>query len=344
MKWWIWAGIIMVFIQIVIGGITRLTGSGLSITRWEIVTGTFPPLNEKQWDEAFELYRDTPQYQKINEGMSMADFKFIYFWEYMHRLWARLMFFVFLIPFIIFSFRGMLDRSLNMKLLGAVFLALVVASVGWIMVASGLIDRPWVNAYKLSIHLLLGLTLFGYLARIGFKVNGWPKSSSLIPFRPWLAFAVLLVIQLFIGGMMSGTRAALVYPTWPDMHGEWIPSVITTPENWNAENFTYYDRSLFMTSLVQFVHRKLAYALLIFGAILIWKHRKLVRNKLEGYGLIIFGSLLFSQVVIGVITAIRSWGQIPVFWGVLHQAVASLLLISVLYVIYISKGRKESSP
>jgi heme a synthase len=334
---WIWAGVMMVFFQIVIGGITRLTGSGLSITRWEIVTGTLPPMSEKQWDEAFELYRETPQYQQINEGMTMGEFKYIYFWEYVHRLWARLLFFVFLIPFIVFSIRGKLDRSLNLKLLGAVGLAAVVASVGWIMVASGLIDRPWVNAYKLSIHLILGLTLFAYMGWVGFKVTDLPRKSTSIPLKPWLIFFAIFVVQIFLGGMMSGTKAALFYPTWPDMHGELVPQVILQGENWNAENFTYYDRSLFMTALVQFSHRILAYALLIFGLILVWKHWRIVESQAAKNGLLIFSALLISQVIIGIVTLLTSWGEISVFWGVLHQAVASLLLISVLYILYIAR-------
>ncbi len=334
---WIWAGVIMVFFQIVIGGITRLTGSGLSITRWEIVTGTIPPLSEKEWEEAFELYRQTPQYEQINLGMSMSEFKFIYFWEYMHRLWARLLFFVFIIPYIFFVIKGKIGRSLNLKLLGAVGLAAVVASIGWIMVASGLIDRPWVNAYKLSIHLMLGLTLFTYLFWVAIKVNGTKWGSSNLPRKPWLIFLLILIIQIFLGGMMSGTRAALFYPTWPDMYGEFIPSVILEGQNWNAENFTYYDRSLFMTALVQFLHRMVAYLLLVLGAIMIWRQWKTAQKPVDKNALIAFGGLLSIQVVIGIVTLLTSTGQIPVFWGVMHQAVASLLLLSVFYNYYIAK-------
>ncbi len=334
---WIWAGVIMVFFQIVIGGITRLTGSGLSITRWEIVTGTIPPLSEKQWEEAFELYRQTPQYEQINLGMSMSEFKFIYFWEYMHRLWARLLFFVFIIPYIFFVVKGKIGRSLNLKLLGAVGLAAVVASIGWIMVASGLIDRPWVNAYKLSIHLMLGLTLFTYLFWVAIKVNGTKWASSNLLGKPWLIFLLILIIQIFLGGMMSGTRAALFYPTWPDMYGEFIPSVILEGQNWNAENFTYYDRSLFMTALVQFLHRMVAYLLMVFGAIMIWRQWKDAQNTLEKNALITFGGLLFIQILLGIVTLLTTKGQIPVFWGVMHQGVASLLFLSVFYNYYIAK-------
>ncbi len=175
-KIWLCIGLFMVFMQVMIGGITRLTESGLSITKWDIVTGTMPPLTTAQWEHEFDLYKATPQYAKLNFGMEMGSifesgtFKFIYFWEYLHRLWARSMGFVFAIPFFIFLARGMLSKRLIKDLGIVIFLAAVVASVGWIMVASGLINRPWVNGYKLTLHLSLAFLLFGYLLWATFKV------------------------------------------------------------------------------------------------------------------------------------------------------------------------------
>ena len=134
---WLWIGLFMVFMQIIIGGITRLTGSGLSITKWEIVTGSIPPMHEAAWERAFDLYKETPQYKKINDGMSMSQFKFIYFWEYLHRLWARFMGFVFLFPFLFFQWKKMLDRPIRIDLLRVVLFAALAAIFGWIMVASG---------------------------------------------------------------------------------------------------------------------------------------------------------------------------------------------------------------
>ncbi|MCB0588083.1 MAG: COX15/CtaA family protein, partial [Phaeodactylibacter sp.] len=221
-KAWLVIGLFMIFMQVVVGGITRLTGSGLSITKWEIVTGTLPPLTAQHWEEAFNMYKATPQYAKINQGMTMSEFKFIYFWEYIHRLWARLMGFVFIIPLAIFWARGMVDRPL-LKRLGVVFLlAALVASFGWIMVASGLIERPWVNAYKLTMHLSLALILFSYLL--------WTTFKTFQPRRPVLhsgllkkaanAITVVVALQIVLGGIMAGTKAGLFYPTWPDMNGE----------------------------------------------------------------------------------------------------------------------------
>ena len=234
-KVWLIAGCVLLFFQIVIGGITRITGSGLSITKWEIVTGTLPPLNEKSWQEAFDLYKATPQYEKINQGMSMKDFKFIYFWEYFHRLWARMMGFIFLFPFIFFVIKKYFDRKM-LGYLGIVFgLAVMAAAMGWIMVASGLLDRPWVNAYKLALHLSVALLCFGMLiwtTSYAFNPLG-TENQELYDKRKLLRyFLILLGIQLFVGGVMSGMKAGLLYPTWPDMNGEVVPSLLWKTELW----------------------------------------------------------------------------------------------------------------
>lgn len=256
-KYWLWAGIIMVFFQIVIGGITRLTGSGLSITKWEIVTGTLPPFTESAWEAEFDLYKETPQYAKINEGMSLSEFKFIYFWEYFHRLWARLMGFVFAIPLFFFWRQGYIDKPLG-KRLGIIFcMAGIVASFGWIMVASGLIDRPWVNAYKLTMHLSLALILFSYLIWTLFKVSQPDVSvfhTSVLK-SGISVFVGLLVIQIILGGLMSGMRAALFYPEWPLMSGQYVPDIVFDASAWNTNNFVAYDSTPFMAALIQTLHR-----------------------------------------------------------------------------------------
>ncbi len=343
-KWikaWLMIGLIMVFFQVVIGGITRLTGSGLSITKWEIVTGTLPPLNATQWEEAFDLYKATPQYQKINEGMSMASFKFIYFWEYIHRLWARLMGFVFLIPFLIFWSRGMFDKMLKKRLVVVFFLAAVVASFGWIMVASGLINRPWVNAYKLTMHLSLALVLYSYLFWTALKVF-YPK---VVPFagkslRSWgIAITMVLAFQIILGGIMSGMKAGLNYPTWPAMDGGYIPGILLNSSMWTAENFVNYDSSSFMPALIQVFHRNVAYLLtfLILGFTYFSfraKPTKLFRNG--GYILV---TLLVAQVALGILTLVNCVGSVPVSLGVLHQAFALLLLSSMLFQDYQLKVR-----
>lgn len=333
---WLIIGLVMVFFQIVIGGITRLTESGLSITKWEVITGTLPPMSQEAWEEAFALYQDSPQYAKINEGMSMSDFKFIYFWEYIHRLWARAMGFVFLIPFVIFWRKGWLDPYLLRRLGITVLLAALAASFGWIMVASGLIDRPWVNAYKLTVHLSLGITLFGYLLWTTFQVIYPQKKvihNDVLKKGMWVLL-VVLALQIILGGIMSGMKAALFYPSWPDMQGVYLPDILTDPAAWNVENFVNYDKGPFMAALVQFLHRNTAYLLTIIVLWFGWRGLSIQSTPAFRLGLKLLVSVLIIQVALGIITVINSVGTVPVLWGVLHQAVAILLVSAVLFVRY----------
>lgn len=338
-KIWLIAGLLMILIQIVLGGITRLTGSGLSITRWEIVTGTLPPLTEAAWQEAFDLYRETPQYHKINQGMTLDAFKFIFFWEYFHRLWARLMFFVFVIPFCWFLYRGMFSRRLLPRLLIVVGLAGLEGFFGWIMVASGLIKRPWVNAYNLTLHLTMAIVIFSYLlwtTFIAFQPNDLRSASS----KKWgLRFSWTMVgvafVQIALGALMSGSKAGLSYPTWPDMHGVYLPGVLLDPANWIAENFQNYDSDIFMPTLIQFLHRNTAYLLSILIIYFVWKTGKgeprTSSLRLGNTALLV---MLTIQVLLGIFTLINCNGRIPVTLGVLHQAGAIVLLGILLFVTY----------
>lgn len=340
---WLYIGVIMLFFQVVIGGITRLTGSGLSITKWEIVTGTFPPMSQASWSEAFDLYKDTPQYKKINEGMSMGQFKFIYFWEYFHRLWARTMGFVFLFPFIFFVAKGWLPRKLIFRLGIVILLAVLAATFGWIMVASGLIERPWVNAYKLAFHLCIGISVYAYLLWALMHTYEVPKLANWrVGLRNLgITVTVLIVVQIFLGGVMSGMKAGLFYPTWPDMNGEIFPQILTTTSEWSVDNFNNYEQSMLPSGLIQFLHRGVAYIILIVGLVFtkkMWVYRS---NSSYRWSTILFVGLLVTQVILGIITLISCKGSIPVTLGVLHQATALLLLSSALYCNYLLKLKIE---
>ena len=341
-KIWLIAGLVMIFMQIVIGGITRLTGSGLSITRWEIVTGSIPPLDEAQWQAAFELYQQTPQYHKINRGMSIDEFKFIYFWEYFHRLWARLMGLVFVFPFLWFLWRGMLSRRLLPRLLIVVLLAGLEGFFGWIMVASGLINRPWVNAYNLTLHLCMALIIFGYLLWTLFivyepQVAGIPGRRFLSR-HIWWAIAVAF-LQIALGAMMSGSKAGLFYPTWPDMRGEYLPAILLDGSAWQQENFLNYDTNPFMPALMQFLHRNTAYVLTIMVLYFVWRTRFIAQPALRNGNIALTG-LLLIQVLLGIFTLVNCQSKVPVDLGVLHQAGAVLLFSALLYVAYRLSGKK----
>ena len=332
-KIWLYAGLFMLLMQVVIGGITRLTGSGLSITKWEIVTGTIPPLNKEQWENEFELYKSTPQYEKINRGISLKEFKFIYFWEYIHRLWARILGFVFIIPFIIFSIKKWIPKSLLKRLLILIVLAGITASFGWIMVASGLIERPWVNAYKLSIHLALGFSVFCYLFWIIWEYSSINKLSFVHPGirRIGLFITLLIILQIIFGGWVSGMKAALFYPTWPDMNGSFIPHVVLNNSEWTVDNLINYDKSLFAPAIIQFLHRTTAYLIILLSIYYIYKIYCMQNtNHFFRKTTWVFAILLIIQVFLGIATLLNSVGSIPVTLGVLHQGIGLLLLSAAL--------------
>lgn len=335
-KIWLIVGLIMVVGQVVIGGITRLTESGLSITEWEVVSGTLPPLNEAQWNVEFDKYKASPQYKKVMDGISMSEFKFIYFWEWFHRLWARTMGLVFAVGFVIFWRKGWLDRPLMKRLGVVVLLAATAASFGWIMVASGLEDRPWVDAYKLTIHLSLGITLFSYLLWITLKViNPKTRTFPQTSVDKWLwPLNILLGIQLILGGIMSGARTALAYPTWPDMNGKFFPTVLTDASMWTVDNLVNYDQSFFQPALIQFLHRMTAYALVILVIAFVFQAAKRLKGTEIPRVNALLITLLIIQVILGIATVVSSKGQVPVGLGVAHQFTAIALAGAMVYLNY----------
>lgn len=340
-RWWLFAGMILVFGQIWIGGITRLTGSGLSITKWDIVTGTLPPMSEDAWSYEFDLYRKTPQYALINKGMSLSEFKNIYFWEYLHRLWARLMGFIFVIPFLYFLFKKYFSAQLVRHLILLVILAGVTASFGWIMVASGLVDRPWVNAYKLSIHLLLGFSVFVYLYIIYQRYVG----KSCVTNRSLITSVVLFLVlfQIFLGGMMSGMRIGFSYPTWPLMHGSYLPPVILDLEEWKSNSFIKYDEFELMPALVQFLHRNVAYIILVLSLIYfvfgIIRERSLFLTKT----ILFYYIVLMIQIGVGIFTLLAFSKGLPVELASTHQMLGLALLVVIVHLKMFTSGGLSGS-
>jgi len=316
----------MVLIQIILGGVTRLTGSGLSITKWEIVTGTLPPVNESQWLREFDLYKQTPQFEMINSEMDLRKFKFIYFWEYVHRLWARLMGFVFLIPLGFFFFKGWIPKWL-VKHLGLIFLlAAGTASAGWIMVQSGLIEGPWVNAYKLTGHLIMACFTLMALLHTFLKSSGkkYFISKSLKRFATAILF--IMIIQICMGGLVAGMRSAIAFPTWPDMNGSFIPEIIFNSDHSTVDNVINYGQSQFAPALSQFIHRMVGYVLYVL--IFIFSIKLFQKSSAKKCGQILL-ILIHLQVLLGIFTLIYSKGHIPIVLAVSHQLFAFILLLVV---------------
>ncbi len=340
---WLMAGAVLIFGQVVIGGITRLTGSGLSITKWEIVTGTLPPLSESHWQSEFDLYRQTPQYHKLNKGMTLSEFKFIYFWEYFHRLWARSIGLVFLFPFLYFWRKQMLPPWLIRRLGITVALAAVVAAFGWIMVASGLVDRPWVSAYRLTIHLSLALLTYCYLLWTIFLASGsYQQVINNRGLRNWSYWITgVISLQIIWGGLMSGMRAGLVFPTWPMMQESWLPAIVCDPSQWNVDNFIHYERNIFLPALVQVLHRNTAYILTIMVLYYLYRSISQPISRRLYYVDILLITVLITQVLLGIFTLIRCHGTVPVGLGVMHQATALILLSVALYLNYLYTSEKK---
>ena len=336
---WLLLGLIMLIGQVVLGGITRLTGSGLSITRWDIITGVIPPLNAEQWLKAFELYKETPQFHKINSMFTINEFKFIYFWEYFHRLWVRSLGFIFLIPFVIFVLKKQIDSYLIKRLGLVVLLTVLTASAGWIMVQSGLINRPWVNAYKLTIHFVLAILVIAAMVKTIADVYVFGSQRKIKSKSFVLVVLNITFIQLIFAGLLAGMRAALYYPTWPDMNGEFIPAVLLNSTHWTWANMINYDSYLFAPAFIQFAHRILAYLLGILTFYMFFKLKSEVERtskKWVNYTTI----LVVLQIVLGIFLVINVEGKIPLFFGVTHQLVGLLYFMSLLFLYYSLRKNK----
>lgn len=328
---WLFVGCFMIFTMVVVGGITRLTGSGLSITEWKVVTGVIPPLSQAEWEMEFFKYQQIPQYQLINSHFTLDDFKFIYFWEYIHRLIGRTIGLVFLYGLITYYMRGVISKQLMPRLLFMFVLGGIQGFLGWYMVSSGLTENVRVSHIRLAIHLTFAFITFGYIFWVAltqlFPVK-YANSNAYTRYKKygWTLLG-LVILQVIYGAFVAGTKAGMVYTTWPTMEGEWIP-----------ESMTYMLQKDGISSLinnlasVQFIHRSLAYLITIIVVALIlkvWKDKQLeAGQKKSAYAL---GGLVVLQIILGIYTLLNS---VPVALGVIHQATAFFVFATTIYFIY----------
>ncbi|MEO8991718.1 MAG: COX15/CtaA family protein, partial [Nitrosospira sp.] len=239
---WLLVCCALVFAMIVVGGVTRLTHSGLSIVEWQPIVGTMPPLNQSDWDELFEKYHQTPQYKKINVGMSLEEFKGIFWWEYFHRLLGRVIGLAFFVPFVYFLARKAIDRSLGLKLTGIFVLGGLQGAMGWYMVKSGLVDNPHVSQYRLTAHLGLAFAIYAAMFWVAlgllYPVGTSLSSSGLGGLRRFsTALTTLIFIMILSGGFVAGIQAGFAYNTFPLMNGHIIPPEIFMLEPWYRNFF-----------------------------------------------------------------------------------------------------------
>lgn len=315
---WLWVGIVMVLIQFLLGSITRLTESGLSITEWNVISGIVYPYNDDLWQLEFNKYKLSPQYEKINLGMSLEEFKNIYFWEYFHRMWGRIIALSFIFPFLFFLFNKMLSRTLLRQFLILILLGILEGSLGWIMVSSGLNTRPWVNAYKLSFHLICATVIVAYLYWIVYTYQDQKNALEKKYKMGYLILGILILTQIFLGGVMSGMRAGLLAPTWPDINNFIIPPEVYN--NFSSKEYLFYnyEENSHSGILVQFFHRSCAYLIFMYLIVL---NVYLIKNK--DYEQLKWCLFLLTSIIIqgilGIYTVLNCTGNIPILLGVSHQ-------------------------
>lgn len=325
----------LVFAMVVVGGVTRLTESGLSIVEWQPLVGTMPPVTQQDWDVLLEKYRSSPQYQQVNKGMSLEEFKTIFWWEYFHRLLGRLIGIVFFVPFVYFLVKKKIDKPLGIKLTGIFFLGGLQGFMGWYMVMSGLVDNPHVSQYRLTAHLGLAFVIFAAMFWVALGLlsssaathpSTSPATQDTDPYKSLRYFAyglsTLIFIMVLSGGFVAGIRAGLAYNTFPLMNGHFIPPEIFMLEPWYRNFFENM-------ATVQFDHRMIAW-ILAFTVPLFWF--KAIRANLPGttrLACYIFLLMLAIQISLGIATLLH---VVPISLAAAHQGGAVLLFAASLWV------------
>ena len=336
-RWWLFSVALLIVIMVLVGGATRLTESGLSIVEWKPVTGALPPLTEAQWTQAFDAYKTIPQYHALNAGMTLAAFKTIFWWEWSHRLLGRAIGAVYLIPFLWFLWRGGLSAELKRRLWLIFALGALQGAVGWWMVASGLSERVEVSQYRLATHLVLALLIF---AAVVWTLRRLAEGVSIAgPARLKIASVALVVltfVQLYLGALVAGLRAGLVYNTWPDIDGSLVPAAARL---WFE---TPWWRNLFDNALtVQFEHRMTAYALFVLAALHAFDAVRSRAGTAAISGALWLLAAITVQATLGILTLLN---QVPIALALAHQAAAiAVLTLAILQAERLAARRPESA-
>jgi heme a synthase len=342
---WLMLGIGMTIVQIALGGITRLTGSGLSITEWEVVTGALPPLSEAAWLQEFDKYKATPQFQLLNSSFNLPEFKVIFFWEWFHRLWARLIGLVFAVGFAYFIFTKKFSKPMVWPLVLLFLLGGLQGAIGWIMVASGLEGNAiYVKPTRLALHFVMALGLLCYTFWFALRLRVPPERRFAHHGLQRLALGILLllVVQLAYGALMAGHKAAAVASSWPTINGYWLypPGSYNPQQRWLG----FIDNKI----MVHVVHRGLAYLIAALVLLLGWRLHQAVDAPRLGWAAQLPTVLVLVQVALGVGTVLASKHIVSNRWGAfewlaqLHQLTGMLLLLSMLYLLFATRRQSPS--
>ena len=324
--YWLLTGCFLIFIMVIVGGITRLTDSGLSMSNYKLITGTIPPIGDQEWQEAFDLYKQYPEFQKLHSHFTIEDFKSIYFWEWIHRVIGRSIGLVFIIPFIYFLIRKQLTKKTIKKCLVLLSLGGFQGFLGWYMVKSGLVDMPDVSHYRLAAHLTTAFLTFAATLWVALDLIFPNRKSSIKGFRNLIIISyIILIVQIIYGAFVAGLKAGLLHNHWPMMNeGEFIHSSAYILE-------PFYKNLIENPSGIQFIHRILAY-LVVFSVFFLWKKsRNLSMTPYQKNGIYILLLLVLLQFVLGVFTVLL---QVPIWLGVSHQIAAFFLLSAMTFTLH----------
>lgn len=330
---WLFVVAGFVFAMVLIGGATRLTGSGLSITEWQPILGVFPPSSEAAWQDAFAKYQQIPEYELVNRGMSLDAFKTIYWWEWSHRLIGRLIGFVFFIPFVYFLLRRCIPRAFIPRVVALFLLGGAQGALGWFMVKSGLSERVDVSQYRLAAHLALAVAIAGYAFWLGLTM----RRPTLAPEQPTsrasgavvatALLAALVYLQIIVGGFVAGLKAGHASNTWPLMGGEIVPPGLDALSPWYMN---FFENPL----TAQFTHRAIGYlvAIMALGLVgAVWRHAPRLRMPV-----VVLLSAILVQIALGVATVVY---EVPIWAALAHQANAVALFALALWMLYQAMGR-----
>jgi len=321
LKLWLITLFLLIILMVAVGGLTRLTDSGLSITAWELFTGILPPLNINEWNFYFSEYKKIPEYQNINYGMTLNEFKVIFYWEYAHRLLARFVGLFTLIPLIFFSLKFRDTQYYSNKYYWIFFLVCLQGFIGWYMVSSGLIQNNDVSHYRLSVHLSLALFILCLIFWFILNVYKIKKFKFKFPNLLLLFILLLIALQIILGAFLSGLDGGLIYNSWPDMNGSFFPDDVGYLDLLSTKIFSN-------VSIIQFLHRFTAYLLLFFIIIL---NYFFIKNKLNIKNIVLFDVAILIQIFLGIITLISG---VEIKYASLHQIGSIFVLTTYLIILY----------
>jgi len=334
---WLLIGVGMIIIQVLLGGITRLTESGLSITEWKPITGSLPPLNDVAWQAEFDKYKVTDQFKYVHQNFTLKEFKFIFFWEWFHRTWARLMGLVFLIGFIYFLVKKKFNKEMIKPMIILFLLGGLQGFIGWFMVKSGLVpEKYFVGHVELTTHFIaaLGLLCYTLWFALSLVVKNEQKVISSFLKNFLLLILAILFIQLVYGGFMAGLRAAITAPTWPDINGYFLPP--------SFNELTPFAKNLVANPIsIHVIHRATAYLLTVLIAVWWYKGRSVNNSFLFSKLRLSLLLLVLLQVILGVLTVLNAtYPDRLVLLGVSHQAVAMFLLMVIVSLLFVVRKRQ----